>query len=100
MPPPIMPAPRMPTFFTLLGATSFGRDAPFLMALSWYHSVLMRFFDSWLITQGAMAHICFTPSARLSPPGHLNFALSHGCCAFGLAAIQALALAIRSARSV
>ena len=48
-----MPAPRMPTFFTLLGATSFGREAPFLMALSWYHSVLMRFLLSWLITQAA-----------------------------------------------
>ncbi len=56
MPPPIMPAPRMPTFATFDtfdGATPAGREAPFLIAFSWYQSVLMMFFDSCDITQAA-----------------------------------------------
>ena len=53
MPPPIMPAPRMPSFFTLASGTPAGRDAPFLIAFSWYHSVLMMFSDSYDITQAA-----------------------------------------------
>jgi hypothetical protein len=43
MPAPIMPAPRMPTFFTLPCGWLAGRDWPFLMALSWYHSVPIMF---------------------------------------------------------
>ena len=47
-----------------------------------------------------MASICATPGERLSPPGNLNFGWSHGCLAFGLAAIHARALAIRSSLSL
>ncbi len=46
-----------------------------------------------------MASICTVAGARLSPPGILNFGWSQGCAAFGLAAIQARALAISSSRS-
>ncbi len=53
MPPPIMPAPRMPSFFTWLRAMPCGREAPFLMALSWNHSVFTMFRASRLITQAA-----------------------------------------------
>jgi hypothetical protein len=53
MPPPIMPAPSTPSFFTFCAATPAGREAPFLMALSWYHSVLMMFFDACDSTQAA-----------------------------------------------
>jgi hypothetical protein len=49
---------------------------------------------------GAMASICTTAGERESPPGILNFGWSQGCLAFGLAAIQARAWAIRSSRSL
>ena len=54
MPAPIMPAPSTPSFFTLDGGgTSLGRERPFLIALSWYHSVPIRLRDSGLIAQAA-----------------------------------------------
>src|ERR1041385_8306951 len=43
MPPPIMPAPRMPTFVAYHLGTSFGRDAPDLIALRLKKSEI-RFF--------------------------------------------------------
>ena len=41
------------TPFTFDAGGRAGRDAPFLMALSWYHSVLIRFFACGLMAQAA-----------------------------------------------
>ena len=43
----------MPSLLTLLVAKSLGRDAPFLIALSWNYSVLIMLRDSGLTTQAA-----------------------------------------------
>ena len=51
MPAPIMPAPRMPSFLTFAAGMPCGREAPFLIALSWNHSVFSMLRDSWLTTQ-------------------------------------------------
>ena len=53
MPAPIMPAPRMPSFLTLLSAGPLGRDWPFLMALSWCHKVPIMFLLVCETTQAA-----------------------------------------------
>ena len=53
MPAPIIPAPRIPSFFTLEGGTPAGRDAPFLIALSWYHRAPIMLRLSCDIAQAA-----------------------------------------------
>jgi hypothetical protein len=53
MPAPIMPAPSRPSLPTLARSTPAGREAPFLMALSWNHSVWIMLRASRLITQAA-----------------------------------------------
>ena len=61
MPAPIMPAPRMPSLLTFEVAGPTGRDAPFLMALSWYHSVPIMFFDTGDITHQAPFQLANDP---------------------------------------
>ena len=53
MPAPIMPAPRMPSLRTFDAGKPAGRDAPFLIAFSWYHSVPIMLRDTCDIAHAA-----------------------------------------------